>query len=117
MSTDFSTIDRLVEFGMGLGLAQQMVNTMNQTMNSMKVAGVNAGTTGQQNDIGSRPTDSQWYAAIDGRQAGPLSEHDLETLVSRGLIDDTTLVWHPGMNGWQLACNVPLLNKLMLLKG
>ena len=47
MSTDFSSIDRLIEFGMGMSLAQQMITTMNSAMNNMQVAGVNAGTTGQ----------------------------------------------------------------------
>lgn len=115
MSTDFSSIDRLIEFGMGMSLAQQMVNTMNHAMNNMQVAGVNAGTTGQSGAIGAHRPDALWYAAIDGRQAGPMNTHELETLVGRGLIEDNTLVWRPGMNAWQMACNVPEINKMILL--
>ena len=33
------SIDRLVEFGLGMGLAQQMVGMMNQYMQSMYVPG------------------------------------------------------------------------------
>lgn len=115
MSTDFSSIDRLVEFGMGMGLAQQMVNTMNQTMNSMQVAGVNAGTTGQQAMAPHMKVPNQWYVAVDGRQAGPLTDIELKELVKAKKVEENTLVWRPGLTAWQLACNVPELNKLFLL--
>ena len=39
----FSTIDHLVEFGMGIAIAQQMVNTMNHCIGNMQVPG--AGNT------------------------------------------------------------------------
>ena len=35
----FFSIDRLVEFGMGMAMAQQMVGMMNQTMRQMYVPG------------------------------------------------------------------------------
>ena len=35
----FFSINRLVEFGMGMAVAQKMVNTMNKTMISMHVPG------------------------------------------------------------------------------
>ena len=38
-NNSFSTIDRLVEFGMGLAVAQQMVNTMNHCIGNMQIAG------------------------------------------------------------------------------
>ena len=40
MENDFNSIDRLVEFGMGIAVAQQMVNTMNYAMSNMAVPGV-----------------------------------------------------------------------------
>ncbi len=115
MSTDFSSIDRLVEFGMGMSLAQQMVNTMNQTMNSMQVAGVNAGTTGQQACASQIKVPNQWYVAVDGKQAGPLTDMELKELVKSKKVEENTLVWRPGLTAWQLACNVPELNKFLLL--
>lgn len=114
MSTDFSSIDRLVEFGMGLGLAQQMVNTMNNVMNSTMVAGVNAGTTGQR-QLNCTGGQTQWYAAVDGRQAGPLSENELKDLISRNLIKADSLMWCPGMTAWKFASDIPQINKLFLL--
>ena len=116
MSTDFSSIDRLVEFGMGLSLAQQMISTMNTVMNNTQVAGVNAGTTGQ-TGVNSAPyTAGQWYVAIDNRQAGPLTPAEVERLVANGTLHDNTLMWRPGMTGWQMACNIPEINKIILLK-
>ena len=47
MDNNFNSIDRLVEFGMGMAVAQQMVNTMNYAMSNMKVPGV--GTTATPN--------------------------------------------------------------------
>ena len=38
-SNSFFSIDRLVEFGMSLAVAQQMTQMMNQTMQSMYVPG------------------------------------------------------------------------------
>ena len=35
----FSTIDHLVEFGMGMAIAQQMVSTMNHCIGNMQIAG------------------------------------------------------------------------------
>lgn len=100
---------------MGMALAQQMMTTMNTAMNSMQVAGVNAGTTGQ-TGCAMRPYNNpQWYAVVDGRQLGPLNEAELEKLVVRKDVTDDTLMWRPGMKGWQMACNIPEVNKLMIL--
>lgn len=114
MSTDFSSIDRLVEFGMGLGLAQQMVNTMNHVMNNTMVAGENAGTTGQQ-QLTCAAYQNQWYAAVDGQQAGPLSDNEVRELISRSLIKGDSLMWCPGMQAWKYASDIPQINKLILL--
>ena len=37
--SSFFSIDRLVEFGMGMAVAQQMVKTMNESMTNMHVPG------------------------------------------------------------------------------
>jgi hypothetical protein len=37
--SSFFSMDRLVEFGMGMTVAQQMVKTMNQSMTNMHVPG------------------------------------------------------------------------------
>ncbi len=115
MSTDFSSIDRLIEFGVGLSLAQQMVKTMNYAMNNTLVPGVNAGTTGQAAFAPAPAQATQWYTVVDDRQAGPLTDDEMTKLVANGSISDNTLVWRPGMTGWEMACNVPEINKILLL--
>ena len=115
MNTDFSSIDRLVEFGMGLALAQQMMTTMNSAINNMQVAGVNAGTTGQAGNPLPSFNHTGWYAVINNRQAGPLNNAEVIKLIQNDDIEDNTLMWRPGMKGWQMACNIPEINKVMIL--
>lgn len=35
----FNSIDRLLEFGMSMAVANQMINTMNYAMSNMNIAG------------------------------------------------------------------------------
>lgn len=118
MSTDFSSIDRLVEFGMGLSLAQQMVGTMNHVMDNAKISGVNGGTTGQ-SAVSAASTcqcvPEQWYAVIDNRQVGPLSNSEVKDLVKKGVVKDDTFMWRPGLTAWQFARNIPEINKIRLM--
>jgi len=43
----------------------------------------------------------QWYYAENGRQAGPVSELELDRLHGEGKVSDSTLVWRSGMGDWQ----------------
>ncbi len=116
MSTDFSSIDKLVEFGMGMAVAQQMVSTMNKAMNTAQVAGVNAGTTGQSGTASPPAISQSWYAVVDQRQVGPLDQADVSRLIDNKTITEDTFMWCPGMSGWQLAANIPEIYKIVLLK-
>lgn len=42
-----------------------------------------------------------WYYAQDGQQRGPCTPEQMAELATQGLINDTTLVWHEGLAGWQ----------------
>ena len=108
MENDFNSIDRLVEFGMGIAIAQQMVNTMNYAMSNMAVPGVSTSSSTPQQQNG-------FYVVIDGAQAGPFSEQELNTIVANGKLSPDTLVWRRGMSGWTFAHNVSEINKLFLL--
>lgn len=114
MSTDFSSIDRLVEFGLGMGLAQQMINTMNHTMNTVQIAGVNAGTTSTLQQPAA-PPQSTWYVIVNEHQAGPLTEQEISKLIANNVINGKTLMWTAGMNAWQFAEEIPQINKLFLI--
>ena len=43
----------------------------------------------------------EWYYSDQGRQAGPLSDSELENLQRSGRIGATTLVWRAGMAEWE----------------
>ncbi len=117
MENDFSSLDKLVEFGLGAGIATQMMNTMNTAIARMAVPGVginpgSAATTGSQ--YPAVPACS-YYVVADGHVTGPLSEAELTTLVSRGIVGKGTFVWMPGMAGWKLAADIPEVYKIVLL--
>ena len=103
----FFSIDRLVEFGLGMGLAQQMVGMMNQYMQSMYVPGSVQSMP--------QPMPQTYYVAIDGKQVGPLNDNDVAQFVSQKRIDKNTLGWVPGMLAWKPIEQVPAILKVIAL--
>lgn len=103
----FFSIDRLVEFGMGMAMAQQMVRTMNYAMNSMQVPGVDRKMQNVPQSI--------YYVIIDGQQAGPFSESEMGRLVADKKINSNSYVWKPGMPTWQTADKVPDVLRIVAL--
>ena len=103
----FFSIDRLVEFGLGMGLAQQMVGMMNQYMQSMYVPGSIQSMP--------KPMPQTYYVAIDGQQVGPLNDSELSQLVIHKKISKDTLSWVPGMVSWKPIEQVPAILKVIAL--
>lgn len=103
----FFSIDRLIEFGLGMGIARQMVGMMNQSMQSMYVPG----------SIQSMPTSiaQTYFVAINGQQVGPLNDTELSQLISQKKVTKDTLAWMPGMTGWKPIEQVPAILKLVAL--
>lgn len=106
-NSSFFSIDRLIEFGLGMGIARQMVGMMNQSMQSMYVPG----------SIQSMPTfiAQTYFVAINGHQVGPLNDSELSQLISQKKITKDTLAWMPGMTGWKPIEQVPAILKLVAL--
>ncbi|MBQ0049200.1 MAG: DUF4339 domain-containing protein [Bacteroidales bacterium] len=104
---NFYSIDRLVDFGLGIAMAQQMVGMMNHTMQNMQVPG----------SIATMPTQPSLslYVAIDGKSVGPLSERDFTELVNQQKVNKDTLVWTPGMAGWKPLEQVPAALRIIAL--
>jgi hypothetical protein len=48
----------------------------------------------------------QFYAAIDGQQAGPFDLNAIRQQAATGRISRQTLVWRPGMSSWTPAGDV-----------
>lgn len=117
-NNNFFSIDRLIEFGMSMAVAQQMVQTMNQTMQSMYIPGtMNPMTQAQSSQVAPmpQPLPQVFYVIVDGNSVGPLSETEVMKLISSKQITKDTYVWKPGMSEWQTVENTPEVLKLVLL--
>ena len=101
----FSTIDHLVEFGMGMAIAQQMVSTMNHCIGNMQIPGAG-------NNINQGKSPAMYHVLVNNAVAGGFSEEELATLAKA---KSQTMVWKPGMSGWMQAKNVPEVQKIILL--
>lgn len=100
-------MDKLVEFGMGVAIANQMAASMNQTLNQMTIPG--AGKV--------MPTHSEivYYAVLDGKQSGPYSLTELSRLIADKKVVKETYIWKPGMTQWDLVENVEEALRLIAL--
>ncbi len=103
----FFSINRLVEFGMGMALAQQMVKTMNSAMTNMYVPG-------SMNQM-QTAVPQFYYAMIEGNQSGPFSEQELSRLIAEKKIVKETYIWKPGLPNWEIAEKLPEILKLVAL--
>ncbi len=98
--------------GMGAGMGFAMANQIGQAMN--QPGGHQGGQGGgQQAQSGPPPVPQspQFYAAIDGQQAGPFDEAGLRERISSGRITRDTLVWSQGMAEWTKASDVAAVSK------
>lgn len=86
--------------GMGFAMAQQMANALNQP------AGGAPGGHGAPPPL---PGQAQFFAAIDGKQAGPFALDALRGQAAGGQLTRDTLVWKQGMAAWTRAGDVPEL--------
>lgn len=103
----FYSINRLLEFGMSLAVAQQMVQTMNSAMSNMQFSS-------NQNLI-QTPAQQFYYVLIDGIQAGPFSDQELSRLITEKKIVKETYIWKPGLINWEIAEKIPEVLKLVAL--
>lgn len=119
-------MDRLMELGMSMAVANQMIGTMNQAMNNMQVPGrvfqPAAGTVPVSNEAAPQPNPNDvppeiqaTYAVIDGHMAGPLTDKQVSQLIQIGTLTPQTLVWRPGLPEWRYASDVPEIYKIILL--
>jgi hypothetical protein len=105
---NFFSIDRLVEFGLGIGVAQQMVKSMNHAL-------ANTYVPGPMSPMGAQRVPNTYFVVLDGKPAGPFSEEQISRLITEGKVTKTTYVWKPGMVKWELTENVPDVLKLVAL--
>lgn len=107
----FYSIDRLVEFGLSLGIAMQMADSMNASLRAMQVPGARGPM--QPNVLAAEQP--LFYVVLDGRAVGPLATSELSRLIAEGRVTGETYVWKPGMSDWQLAESIPEVLGLVAL--
>ena len=114
MSNDnnFNSIEKMMEFGMSMSIAQQMMQTMNHAMSQMQ--------TPQFNNVNMpvpvpRPAPKQFYALVNDIPQGPFTESELTGHIVAGRVQKTTMVWLLGMPSWMPAEQVMDVNKLFAL--
>lgn len=103
----FFSIDRLIEFGLGMGIAQQMVGMMNQYMQQMYVPGSIQSMP--------KPLPQVYYVSMGGQQVGPLNDSELFHLIAQKQVNKDTLAWMPGMTAWQPIEQIPAILKIVAL--
>ena len=104
---NFFSLDRLVEFGLGMGMAQQMVRTMNESMQQMYVPGSIQSMP--------QPVAQTYYVGIDGQSVGPLGANELSQLIMQRRVTKDSLCWMPGMPAWKPIEQVPAVLKIVAL--
>ncbi|MDE6321780.1 MAG: DUF4339 domain-containing protein [Muribaculaceae bacterium] len=112
MNNNFDSIDRLMELGFSMAIAQQMMQTMNTCMANTTIPHVQVATPAMP-----APEKKEYYAVINDAVSGPYSDDELLTLARANTLCSDTMVWAPGMSGWCLARTIPQVNKYIVLSG
>lgn len=97
----FFSIDNLVEFGLGMAVARQMVNTFNQNL----ATAISPADYSIQNV----------HVSINNHDVGPLSEDEIRLLCRQQKICSQTLAWMPGMAIWKPIEEIPEILKIIAL--
>ena len=104
-NSNFLSLDKLVEFGLGMNIANQMIQQMNQGIQNMQMPA----------QMPMPNTQDSLYVVLDGKSTGPLSNSQFKELVSKQMVNKDTLVWIPGMPDWKPIEQVPAALKLIAM--
>ncbi|MDL2221679.1 DUF4339 domain-containing protein [Parabacteroides sp. OttesenSCG-928-N08] len=105
---DFSSIEKLMEFGLSLAVSKQMIQTMNYSVQNMTMPGTVAVKPNM-------PTKS-YFVVVEGNQAGPFTLEEITALIQEHKITTESLMWSQGMSAWTLAKDFPEILKIFLLQ-
>lgn len=104
----FNSIDKLMEFGMSMAIAQQMIQTMNHALNNMQ--------TPQFSNLNMPlPSQKMYYALVNDIVQGPFTESEISSYIISKNINEDTLIWNKELPGWLAAKQVSDVKKLFLL--
>ena len=97
---NYNSVEKLLEFGMSMAVAQQMMQTMNHAMQNM--------TTPQFRNLNMPlPQAKQFFALVNDIPQGPFTEQELSGHILANRVSKETLIWLNGMPGWMQAQQVP----------
>lgn len=122
-NNNFYSVDKLVEFGLSMAVANQMVNSMNTALQNSYIAGAQMTSHGSQlsmqnkgvNTTSQLPPDAPQNISvvIENRTIGPLTPLEFCLLIDKKIIISSTLAWLPGMTDWKQIIDIPELLKLI----
>ncbi|GAA0714647.1 SPFH domain-containing protein [Aquimarina litoralis] len=95
--------------GMGFVLAQQMGGMMNPMTNQQQVQPQQTSPVAPP----PMPVQVQYYYAVNGQQAGPVSFDQLKALFANRTVNKDTLVWKQGMANWTAIKDVEELKPFL----
>ncbi|WP_417547693.1 DUF4339 domain-containing protein [Marinobacter segnicrescens] len=104
---NFFSVDRLLEFGLGMTAAQHMVKSMNDSLESMQIPGTDRSKFGV--------PQAKYFVVIDEEVVGPLTDSEMFQCTTSGHLQKDTYVWMPGMTDWKRAAEVPEVIKFVAL--
>lgn len=104
---NYFSINRLLEFGLGMAVARQMADSMNESLRRTHMPGLQ--------DAPLAGPARTYHLILDGKQAGPFSERELSRLISEGKVNKDSYVWYPGMPNWATVENVADVLRLVAL--
>ena len=105
---NFNSIEKMMEFGMSMAVAQQMMQTMNHAMQNI--------TTPQFKNVNvPLPQTVQFYALVNDIPQGPFTEQELSGHIVANRVCKETLAWLNGMPGWMQAQQIPEVARLFAL--
>lgn len=112
-------LERMLELGMGLSVAQQMMKTMNQCMAQTQVPQVTMPAPQMPGSCQTSQAAQQanFYIVANEAVAGPFTDDQLMSLARQKVLTADTFVWRKGMDQWLQARMVPEINKFLLLTG
>lgn len=102
----FFSMNRLIEFGLGVSVAGQMIRMMNESLQQMYVPGAG-------NPLVQQP--AMYYAVLEDKQCGPFSENEVAQLITQKQISVGTYMWKPGMPSWRMVSEMPDVLRIVAL--
>ena len=103
----FYSLDKLVAFGLGSSVADQLSESMNKSIQQMKIPGAGNSTV--------QPHGVSYYIAVEGNAVGPYTLQELARFCIDGNLTHSSLVWQPEFEKWRPVSDCPELLQLIAL--